>query len=310
MPNGSNVQVLIDGDPIVYRVGFAAQSRVIHCVVEDNDGAMEAVRFANKTERNAYLREHPAAVIISEEEDITAEPIEHALGGVKRLLREIQAETDSENVHVVLSESMGKGNFRHAIAQQAPYKGNRKLPRPVHYQNIRDYLVTYWGADIVQTREADDEIAIRAKRYRKQGIPYVIASIDKDLDQIPGPHYDYAKKVSYQVTADDARRAFWIQVLVGDKTDNIPGAWRIGDERGSALVDRWIAEGYTDEQMFQATVDVYEKTKQRSTCPYRERPSVDVALETAQLVWMQDEPCVLWAPPGVEKKRIPCEVDD
>lgn len=301
---------MIDGDPIVYRIGFAAQSRILHCVVEEADGTMHAARFPSKTERNKYLREHTGSSIIAEDEEIIPEPVENALHSTKLVLRSIEDELGSTDLHVVLSDSAGKGNFRHAVAKQAPYKGNRKLPRPVHYDNIREYLVNHWGAVIVVTREADDELAIRAKRYRKQGVKHAVASIDKDLDQIPGTHYDYVKKVVYEVSDDEARRHFWIQALAGDPTDNIPGCWRVGDERAPRIVDEWIAAGFTDEQMFRALVDEYEKSKKFSTCPYRAAPSVDVALETAQLVWMQDEPCVLWAPVGVERKTIErCESD-
>jgi hypothetical protein len=274
------------------------------------DGSMEATRFTSKTERNDFLREHPGSVIVAEDEEVTPEPIENALHSTKALLQEIGRVAHSDDLHIILSDSMGKGNFRHAIAKQAPYKGNRKMPRPVHYQNIRDYMVDRWGAVIVETREADDEIAIRANRYRFQKIPYVIATIDKDLDQIPGRHYDYAKKVSYDVSEDDANRAFWIQALAGDPTDNIPGCWRVGPDRAPKIVDEWIRQGFSETQMFQALVQEYEKSKKFSTCPYREQPSVEVALETAQLVWMQDTPCVLWAPAGVERKKIEqCESD-
>lgn len=303
-------QVLVDGDPIVYRVGFASQSRNIHCVVESESGQIQQIKFPNKTERNKWLAEKQGWGVISEEEEVLPEPIENALAGVKHVLNGIKDETDSDAIHVVLSEASGKGNFRHAIAKQAPYKGNRKQPRPFHYQNIRDYLVNYWGAQIVSSREADDELAIRAKRYRAQDFPYVIASIDKDLDQIPGRHYDYAKKVSYDVSEDDARRQFWIQALQGDVTDNIPGCWRVGDERAAKIVDDWLSNYSSDKEMFVALIAEYEKSKKFSTCPYRNRPSVDVALETAQLVWMQDEPCTLWAPPGVPRGKIPCELDD
>lgn len=306
----SKPQILVDGDPVVYRVGFASQSRNIHCILESESGQIQQIKFPNKTERNKWLTENKEWGVISEEEEVLPEPIENALAGVKHVLNGIKDETDSSALHVVLSEASGKGNFRHAIAKQAPYKGNRKQPRPFHYQNIRDYLVNYWGAQIVSSREADDELAIRAKRYRASGIPYVIASIDKDLDQIPGSHYDYAKKISYDVSEDDARRQFWIQALQGDVTDNIPGCWRVGDERAAKIVDDWLSNYSSDKEMFVALIAEYEKSKKFSTCPYRNRPSVDVALETAQLVWMQDEPCTLWAPPGVPRGKIPCESDD
>jgi hypothetical protein len=271
---------------------------------------MQQVRFTSRTERSKWLHDNEGWYLIDEQEEVIPEPIENALGGTKYLLRGIMEEVNSDDLHIILSESTGKGNFRHAIARQAPYKGNRKLPRPVHYQNIRDYLVNHWGAVVVGTREADDEIAIRAKRYRDQGIPYVVATIDKDLDQIPGRHYDYAKKVSYDVSEEDARRAFWIQALSGDPTDNIPGCWRVGRDRAPKIVDGWLSNGFDDRQMFAALVTEYEKSKKFGTCPYRDRPSVEVALETAQLVWMQDIPCTVWAPAGVERGRIPCEADD
>lgn len=304
-------QLLIDADPIVYRVGFAAQTKAIHCVLESATGELEQVRFGSKTERNEWLEQHPGSSVTAEEEEVIPEPIANALAGVKRLLGEIIDRAGTDQTHVILSESSGKGNFRHAIAKQAPYKGNRKQPRPFHYQNIREYLTDYWGAQIVQTREADDEIAIRAKRYRAEGIPYVIATIDKDLDQIPGPHYDYAKKVSYNVSEDDARRAFWIQALSGDSTDNIPGAWKIGDKRAAAHIDAWLSLGYDDRMMFESAITVYDRQcLEYAGCPYICRPALDVALETAQLVWMQDEPCTIWAPPGVPRGKIPCEQDE
>lgn len=303
-------QILVDGDPIVYRAGFASQTRNIHCIVESDSGQIDQIKFPSKTDRNKWAGENPAWAVISEEEEVIAEPIENALAGTKYMLRGIVDEVGSDDLHVVLSEASGKGNFRHAIAKQAQYKGNRKAPRPFHYQNIRDYLVNHWGAQIVSSREADDELAIRAKRYRASGIPHVIASIDKDLDQIPGRHYDYAKKVSYDVSEEDARRAFWIQALAGDRTDNIPGCWRVGGDRAPKIVDEWLSNGFDDKQMFAALVAEYEKSKRFSTCPYRASPSVEVALETSQLVWMQDEPCTVWAPAGVPRGKIPCELDD
>ncbi len=303
-------QVLVDGDPIVYRVGFATQSQTVSCVVSCDDGSISYIRFANKTERNEYLQKHPTCGIDSEEIEVKAEPVENALHTVKSVLSQIKEETGSDNLHIILSESFGGGNFRHAIAKQAPYKGNRKAPRPAHYQSIRDYLTEYHGAVVVETREADDEIAIRANRYRQDGVPYAIATIDKDLDQIPGMHYDYAKKVVYNVSNDEARRAFWIQALAGDPTDNIPGCWKVGPVKAAALVDMWIKDGMDDGAIFTLIVAQYERSTELAGCPYRDREPLHVALETAQLVYMQQKPCELWAPPGVPFGRIGCEIDD
>ena len=302
--------VLVDGDPIVYRIGYASQSRVITNVIEYADGVVEQKRFASKTERNEYLRMHEGSQVVDEQEEVFPEPIENALGGAKRLLGEIADETGSDALHVILSESFGKGNFRHAIARQAVYKGNRKQPRPAHYQNIRDYLVNYHGAQVVETREADDELSIRARRYRDIDIPYVIASIDKDLDQIPGQHYDFAKKVAYTVSDEDARRVFWTQALAGDATDNIPGAWKIGTDTAEKIIRELVDQGVTDRTIFTAIVEQYKKSAKKKGAKYQAEDALNVAIETAQLVYLQQKPCELWSPPGVPFGKIGCEVDD
>ena len=82
----------------------------------------------------------------------------------------------------------GKGNFRDEIAVTAPYKGNRKdAEKPKHYKLIRDYLVYSWDAVIWEGMEADDAIAIEATELAGDG---VIVSLDKDLDQVVGWHYN------------------------------------------------------------------------------------------------------------------------
>ena len=111
------------------------------------------------------------------------------------------------------------------------YKGKRK-PRPDHWQALRDHLDSY-----EETRyapygyEADDVLAIRARNFSKQGVPeedYLIVSIDKDLNTVPGYHYNPDKEVTYFVSQYDAY--FWLmcQMIMGDTTDNIKGVHRLG----------------------------------------------------------------------------------
>ncbi|MEK9695779.1 MAG: hypothetical protein VW270_08435 [Candidatus Poseidoniales archaeon] len=88
----------------------------------------------------------------------------------------------------------GKNNFRTEIAVTAPYKGNRKSEKPVHYHLLRDYLVLSWGAHMVEGMEADDMLAIRATELGEKS---VIVTLDKDLDQVSGCHYNFVKKNTY-----------------------------------------------------------------------------------------------------------------
>lgn len=296
--------VLTDGDPIVYRVGFAGQQRVVHAFVEEN-GAPYRMRFEGRADRNAWLKEHPEAQIVDEEEELIAEPLPFVLQTVKQCLAPLAALGD---VRIYLT---GKGNYREKLATVAPYKGNRDPNnRPVHYQAIREYLIQQHGARVIHGREADDELSILATQMRRDRKKYVIATIDKDLDQIPGEHYDYAKHIRYAVAAVEAEQWFWAQVLSGDPTDNIPGCWKIGKEKARAIVDELYLARASDRTIWLAILGAYSESQAKKGCPYADKEPKAVALETARLVWMQREEGELWNPPGEKFGRVEGDADD
>ena len=128
----------------------------------------------------------------------------------------------------------GLNNFRNQYAVTVPYKGNRKdTAKPVHYHLLREYLVKSWGAVIHDGIEADDMLAIRSTEL---GDNSVIVTLDKDLDQVVGWHYNFAKKIKYYIKEDEARLNFYKQFLVGDSVDNIIGAHRIGPKTADKLL--------------------------------------------------------------------------
>ena len=61
-----------------------------------------------------------------------------------------------------------------------------------------------WGAEVIDGWEADDEVGIRARQLAADGVEFCIATIDKDLDQIPGLHYDYRQHVFYDIDEEYA----------------------------------------------------------------------------------------------------------
>ena len=77
----------------------------------------------------------------------------------------------------------GEGNFRHAVAFTKPYKGTRKQEKPKYYQEIREYLVERWGAEIVNGEEADD--AVGKWQWSHPDKSTCIVAQDKDLKTIP-----------------------------------------------------------------------------------------------------------------------------
>lgn len=127
----------------------------------------------------------------------------------------------------------GTGNFRNEIAVTAPYKGTRKSEKPVHYKLLREYLELSWAAQVVEGMEADDMLAIRATEL---GTESIIVTLDKDLDQVNGWHYNFVKKIKYHIDDEQGLLNFYTQFLVGDKVDNIIGARGIGPKKATGLL--------------------------------------------------------------------------
>jgi hypothetical protein len=50
----------------------------------------------------------------------------------------------------------------------------------------------------------------------------ICVSLDKDLLQIPGYHYNFVKGIESFVSPIDGLRSFYRSVITGDSTDNIP----------------------------------------------------------------------------------------
>jgi DNA polymerase-1 len=126
----------------------------------------------------------------------------------------------------------GKDNFRYKVYPE--YKQNRKdKPRPRWEQAVKQHLVDQWQATTVNGMEADDALGI-AQCKAKEGT--IISTIDKDLNQIPGWHYNFVKKEKYFVKPEDGRLTFLKQLLKGDSTDNIKGAAGIGEKKSDAIL--------------------------------------------------------------------------
>lgn len=303
-----SARVLVDGDPIVYRAGFAAQHSTWFCTFEHPNGLPYTQSFEGKKAALAHV-DSTQHEMLDAEERIIAEPLDHVLSTVRASLGVIADKTGSDHLEIYLTASAGQ-SFRHRIAKQRGYKANRKAPRPVHYDVIRKYLEGKHGARVVTSREADDELAIQAANCRKDHTRYVIATIDKDLDQIPGEHYDYRQHVSYFVDQADADRWFWIQALAGDPTDNIPGCWKVGVTKATDVIDGLLADDAEDGLIWDAIVDTYATSQQRPGCPYVDAPAEHVALETAQLVYLQQKAGELWMPPGIPRGRVDGEPDE
>jgi hypothetical protein len=161
----------------------------------------------------------------------------------------------------------GKTNFRYDVATTHPYKGNRKsLEKPAHYEALRDKLVSL-GATVSVNQEADDDVGIAST------LDYGwIVHVDKDLNQLPGWHYNPIKGEEYFVTVEEGAKSFYLQLLTGDRIDNIVGLNGIGPVKAAKLLT-----GLTkDHELYQAVRAAYES---------KEEP-VERILENGQLLWL------------------------
>lgn len=152
-----------------------------------------------------------------------------------------------------------ENNFRNKIAVTAPYKGQRKGERPEHYDSIRAYLKAEWEFVESVDDEADDRISLRAEELMKDTKPYIIVSIDKDLDQIPGKHYNFVKGVMYDISESEGIRNLYTQILTGDRIDNIIGLTGVGPVKAARL----LGSSNTESEMFAACVDAYGGNRER-----------------------------------------------
>lgn len=147
----------------------------------------------------------------------------------------------------------GSTNFRFDIAKTYPYKGNReKLNRPKHLQLLRDHIVDKYNASISEGKEADDDVCIAATAE-----PYsIIVHIDKDLDQIPGSHYNFVKKEFYNVGEFEGLKNLYKQALIGDVADNIKGVKGIGKVKA----DKILKECFTEKALYETVLSCYNNS--------------------------------------------------
>jgi 5'-3' exonuclease len=180
---------------------------------------------------------------------------------------------DSWGMHLT-----GKNNFRYKIATTVPYKGNRvDKPKPKHLAFLRSYLVKEWGASISEGEEADDTIAIEAT---KLGDNCVIVSLDKDLDQIVGWHYNFVKRLGYYITPEEALVKLYTQMITGDAADNIKGLFRVGPVKAAKI----IGDTTNELELYNKVLEAYEGDAER-------------VLENAQLLFLRRYEGQVWTPP-------------
>lgn len=174
----------------------------------------------------------------------------------------------------------GKGNFRDSIAKSHPYKGNRKsVQKPRHLQTARDHMESEYQAIISKGEEADDLIAKEAARLDYHAC---VASIDKDMLQIPCWHFNIVRGDYLKVEPYGGIKFFYTQILTGDTADNIVGLWKVGPVKAKKILE----DAETEKELWDLVVKAYDGNEER-------------VIENARLLWLRREEEEIWQPPKV-----------
>ncbi len=159
--------------------------------------------------------------------------------------------TNAANTYVFVK---GKNNFRHNIA--IDYKATRVNALEPEMKERIDKLYEYCHEMYVPSdmAEADDYCSIYHNQAIEGGHTSVVAHVDKDLNMIPGMHYNYVKKQHYFVSASEAHTFLMAQLMTGDAADNIQGLRGIGPQKSKKYL-----EGLSNEDMLEKVLEVWQK---------------------------------------------------
>ena len=174
-------------------------------------------------------------------------PVGAVYGFTKMLMGLIK---ENPCTHMLVLFDAKRKNFRNEIYPD--YKANRKetppelIPQfPLIRQATKAFSIPYME---LEGYEADDLIATYARLSTEQGFKTRVISADKDLMQLMNEDvrlYDPMKKKL--LTEADVLEKFGVppdkvvdvQALMGDSSDNIPGASGIGPKTAAALINEF-----------------------------------------------------------------------
>jgi 5'-3' exonuclease len=198
-----------------------------------------------------------------------------ALDRCNTLVERILNVLGATDYHLFLS---GDRNFRYEIDPQ--YKAHRKdKPRPKWLQECREFLVKDWQATVTDGIEADDALGIN------QGEDTFICTIDKDLLQVPGNHYNWVKEEEYFISEEEGLKNFWSQTIVGDIADNIFGIKGLGPIKTAKLLAN--VEGDTLDELDKNYYKLVDEL-------YNDTPRLH---RNCKLLWIQRSEGDIWLSP-------------
>lgn len=277
--------VLIDGDILAYKSSFSCQKTTYHVMIElegvedhlfEICSTLRAAREMAALLESSYIRGYK----IVEDKYVLKSRINDL---VRSILKELNCNTYS----VILGHESKEKSFRHKIAVTAPYKGNRKEgDKPKLLNDARAYIIKQYSPEIApEELESDDLLGIMLTEDPQS----IVATIDKDLDMIPGWHYNIDTKEKYfakdpgelELVRENRSspklrgtgfKFFCSQMITGDRVDNIKGIEGLGPVKVFNLFDGLD----TKKDMWAKVCETYKTEEQKARF-----------VENMQLLWIR-----------------------
>ncbi|MDY0087103.1 MAG: hypothetical protein RBS78_00895 [Coriobacteriia bacterium] len=275
-------RLLVDADVLVYESAFSAQKTVYEYQGREFPDAKQAEAYCKENNLD-YRALRKDGQITSRVEALPESVARNCFNMKLNNILEVAGSTD----YLLLLS--GDGNFRDEAAVTKGYKANRaSVPKPEHYLFCRALILNNKHSEITVGVEADDAMGM----YMADDPSSVICSIDKDLMQIPGRHYNWGKGIKFKVPPADGLYWFHRQLLTGDATDNIPGIPGLGEKKAEALL-----EGTRNDPQagFKVVLEEYNKGpfKFRDGSITKGTPT-EYLNEQGILLWMMRRPKERW----------------
>lgn len=300
------MKLLVDGDIIAYKAASAC------------DGRQYVVRYLSNgniiTQYESYKKDADAIVKSLENEgysptcelEYEPEPLENVKAIIDSSMEDIvRACKDhyGEPIGPIKVYLSSGGSFRER--EYPAYKGNREnIRRPKHLEAAKMYLLDNWDSQCIPGEyEADDLMAMN------QGPDTVICTVDKDLLQVPGNHYNFAKKKFSIISEEEGNRNLYKQMLTGDTSDGIPGIKGIGPKTAEKI----IGDLRSPRLMYIAVLKTYyEKTPREDgeTEEDFQNRVVQLVRTHARLLYLLRWPEDSWEAPVDDKLRHKSKGDD
>lgn len=244
-------RLVFDYDPILYECGSVGETRTVKVVHrqsgDEYDFSTRTAFYGHwKKKAGGWLAEYNAAKTtprLPEEFDYIdvqePEPIANCLHTMKRIIAGHQEVIGAKTYYGY----SGRGTvFRQDVSTVLKYKGNRdNMLRPIHLDDLKEYLIRHHACKIITEIEADDACTIDSynawqkwKKTKSDDDKLVLAYVDKDYLGITGHIYNTNLEdgiCSHDgfgwLNLDDkgavkGRGRMWLyqQVMDGDGSDN------------------------------------------------------------------------------------------